>query len=365
MHMPRYRALRRYRVFVAAGGVALWQPLPAFCNSAPVRRVYASLPGLLFDCVCMMAKMMITKQDFTAKTAGNGTTVPPVVDGGSEWNPETNGAVAPLPESSVRAGYVRTGTAGSGAFVQRHRDLLLAPFVIGATILLWEGLVRWQEYPAFVLPAPALVARRFVQAAADGMLWRHVQATVTEIVLGLLLGVTSALLLGYVLGKNRTIDRLIAPYIVASQSVPIVALAPLLVIWFGAGLLSKVLVVALIAFFPTLISTIVGLRGVDGDLRDLMRSLKASRVQTFRMLELPASLPVLFGGLKLSVILAVVGAVVGELMGASSGLGYLINLARGVLDTPLLFVAIISLVILAQLLYWGVALLERRALRWQ
>ena len=135
-------------------------------------------------------------------------------------------------------------------------------------------------------------------------------------------------------------DRLLAPYIVASQSIPIVALAPLLVIWFGSGLTSKVLVCALIAFFPTLISTIVGIRNVDPDLHDLMRSLRASRRQIFRLLELPAALPVIFGGLKLSVILAVVGAVVGEFVGADVGLGFLINLARGVLDTPLMFVAI-------------------------
>jgi len=273
---------------------------------------------------------------------------------------ETQRLGSRVPEVDAR----EAAGAQARAFAGRNRHLLLVPVVIAFTILLWDGLVRWQQYPAFVLPAPAVVARRFAQAAAEGMLWRHASTTMTEIALGLLLGVSTALVMGYVLGKNRTIERLVAPYIVASQSVPVVALAPLLVIWFGTGLLSKVLVVALIAFFPTLISTIVGLRGVDVDLRDLMRSLKASRWQTFHMLELPASLPVLFGGLKLSVILAVVGAVVGEFMGASSGLGYMINLARGVLDTPLLFVAILSLVILAQLLYGAVALLERRALRW-
>lgn len=265
----------------------------------------------------------------------------------------------------TQTGRASMAVLGAGAFVRRHRDLLLVPVVVAVAILLWDLLVRWQHYPAFVLPAPMVVARRFGQVLAEGMLWQHVWATLKEILLGLLLGLTAALLIGYVLGKNRAVERLVAPYIVASQSVPIVALAPLLVIWFGTGLISKVLVVALIAFFPSLISTIVGLRGVDIDLRDLMRSLKASRWQTFRMLELPSALPVLFGGLKLSVILAVVGAVVGELMGASAGLGYMINLARGVLDTPLLFVAIISLVILAQLLYGVVALLERRALRWQ
>jgi NitT/TauT family transport system permease protein len=130
-------------------------------------------------------------------------------------------------------------------------------------------------------------------------------------------------------------------------------------------LLSKVLVCALITFFPTLISTIVGIRTVDADLRDLLRTLQASRWQTFRLLEMPSALPVVFGGLKLSVILAVVGAVVGELLGANAGLGYLINLARGVFDTPLIFVAILGLVVIAQALYLAVVLVERRMLRWQ
>ncbi|MEX1019070.1 MAG: ABC transporter permease, partial [Litorilinea sp.] len=181
----------------------------------------------------------------------------------------------------------------------------------------------------------------------------------------LLLGLSLALLLGYILGKNQTVERLVAPYIVASQSVPIVALAPLLVIWFGSGLLSKVLVCALITFFPTLVSTIVGLRTVDADLRDLMRSLAANRWRIFWLLELPSALPVIFGGLKLSVILAVVGAVVGEFVGANVGLGFLISLARGVLDTPLMFVALITLVIIAQTFYGTVALLEHLSLRWQ
>ena len=135
--------------------------------------------------------------------------------------------------------------------------------------------------------------------------------------------------------------------------------------WFGSGLLSKVLVCALITFFPTLVNTIVGIRNVDTDLRDLMRSLRASRWQMFRLLDLPAAAPTIFGGLKLSVILSVVGAVVGEFVGADAGLGFLINLARGVLDTPLMFVAIISLIGLAQTLYMAVSALEAYYLRWQ
>lgn len=239
------------------------------------------------------------------------------------------------------------------------------PFVVASILLLWEGLVRWQSYPPFILPGPLAVARKTVIVAGNGTLWKHAQVTLLEIVLGLLLGLTLALVLGYLLGKSPALDRLVSPYIVASQTVPVVAIAPLLVIWFGNGLLSKVLITGIIVFFPTLVSTIVGIRGVDRDLRDLMRSLRASRSQLFFKLELPAALPVIFGGLKLSVILAVVGAVVGEFVGADVGLGFLINLGRGILDTPLIFVAVLALVVIAQGLYATVSALERYCLRWQ
>jgi NitT/TauT family transport system permease protein len=249
--------------------------------------------------------------------------------------------------------------------LRRQPQHLLFPLVIVLGLVLWEGLVRWQQYPPFLLPGPGVVWRKLLTVAADGTLTRHASVTLVEIGLGLAFGLSAALVLGYLLGKHPAVERLVAPYIVASQSVPIVAVAPLLVIWLGSGLASKVLVCALITFFPTLISTIVGLRGVDPDLRDLMRSLRASRWQVFRLLELPAALPVLFGGLKLSVILAVVGAVVGEFSGADVGLGFLINLGRGVLDTPLMFVAVLALVVIAQALYLAVAVLEWYCLRWR
>lgn len=268
-------------------------------------------------------------------------------------------------ERSARFGLpLRHSTSWLGRLRQERRHLLF-PLVVAGGVALWEGLVRWQQYPPFLLPGPGVVWRRFLTAAADGALSRHTYVTLVEIGLGLALGLSAALLLGYLLGKHRAVERLVSPYIVASQSVPIVAIAPLLVIWLGSGLASKVLVCALITFFPTLISTIVGIRSVDPDLHDLMRSLRASRWQRFRLLELPAALPVLFGGLKLSVILAVVGAVVGEFSGADVGLGFLINLARGVLDTPLMFVAVFCLIVIAQTLYVVVSLLERYCLRWR
>jgi NitT/TauT family transport system permease protein len=250
-------------------------------------------------------------------------------------------------------------------WLKQNGDKALIPVVIAAGIALWSALVAWQDYPVFILPGPEVVWRKTGAMLADGSLLRHTQVTLVEVTLGLLLGLVTAFVLGYLLGKSRTVERLVSPYIVASQSVPIVAVAPLLVIWFGSGLTSKVLVCGLITFFPTLVNTMVGVRTVDEDLRDLMRMLRAGWWQTFRLLELPSALPVIFGGLKLSVILSVVGAVVGEFAGANAGLGYLINLARGVLDTPLMFVAVLALVVIAQALYLLVAWGESVALRWQ
>ncbi len=244
-------------------------------------------------------------------------------------------------------------------------DVALVPVVLTLFVLLWEAVIWLGEYPTFILPSPRAVATSFSHAFLEGTLWHHAQATLFAIFAGLGLGLTTALLLGYALAKSRPLERLLAPYLVASQSVPVVAIAPLLIIWFGSGYLSKVLICALIVFFPALVNTIVGIRAVDEDLKDLMRSLKANRWQFFTMLEVPAALPVLLGGLKVSVTLSVVGAVVGEFVGADRGLGFLINQARGLFNTPLVFVAILSLVIVAVSLYGLVALLEKRLLHWR
>ncbi|MFO7631808.1 MAG: ABC transporter permease [Caldilinea sp.] len=250
-------------------------------------------------------------------------------------------------------------------WIVQSRGHLIAPFVLVAAIALWALLVEWQAYPPFILPSPALVWQKFLSMSASGALSRHIGVTVLEILFGLAIGLSAAFTLGYLLGKHHTLERIASPYIVASQSIPIVAIAPLIVIWMGSGLASKVAVTALITFFPTLVATVVGIRSVDPDLHDLMRSLRATRGQLFWKLELPAALPMIFGGLKLSATLAVVGAVVGEFMGANAGLGYLINLGRGILDTPMMFVAIVLLVVIAQVLYLTVVALEARLLRWQ
>lgn len=239
----------------------------------------------------------------------------------------------------------------------------LAATLIG--LLAWELLARLQALPAYMLPAPSLVAERFSQALASGNLLYHTLVTLQEVFAGLGLGVLAALLLGYSLAKAPFYERLLAPLIVASQSVPVVAIAPLLIIWFGPGLLAKVLICALIVFFPVLINTIVGLRSVPEELQELMRSLQATRWQMVRHLEFPAALPVFLGGLRIGATLSVIGAVVGEFVGADRGLGFLINVGRGQYDTALVFVAVFTLVATAMALYGLVALLEQRLLAWR
>jgi NitT/TauT family transport system permease protein len=170
---------------------------------------------------------------------------------------------------------------------------------------------------------------------------------------------------GYALARSRTLERVLSPYLVASQAVPVVAIAPLLVIWLGDGILSKVVICALIVFFPVLVNTIVGVRAVPPALYDLMNSLHASRTQILWKVEVPASLPVLLGGLRIGATLSVIGAIVGELVGAQSGLGFLLQIGKFQYDTPLVFVAVFTLVALALVLYGAVTLLERKFLKWQ
>jgi NitT/TauT family transport system permease protein len=240
--------------------------------------------------------------------------------------------------------------------------LARAALVVG----LWALVVALGDYPVVILPSPARVAQEFVLAVTRGQLLDHLQVTLIEVALGLALGVAVAAVLGYLLAHSLPLERFLAPYLVASQALPAVAIAPLLYIWFGTGLTTKVLVCALIVFFPVLINTIVGLRAVERDLRDLMRSLRATRWQTFRALELPAALPVVLGGLKVGATLSVIGAIVGELQGGENrGLWFYTNYGLTHYDTPQVFVGLLMMMALALALYGGVSLLERRVLRWR
>jgi len=245
----------------------------------------------------------------------------------------------------------------------RHNWLGLASLAAG--LLAWWIAARYSGLPSFILPSPAQVWTRSLRALTDGSLFMHAGVTLFEILTGLLVGALAATILGYLVAKSRALERILSPYLVASQAVPLVAIAPLLVIWFGPGIFSKILICALIVFFPVLVNTVVGVRAVPIALHNLMRSLRATRGQILLKLEIPAALPVFLGGLRIGATLSVIGAVVGELVGADMGLGFLINVGRGQYDTALVFVAIFALVALALSLYGLVAFAEKRLLSWQ
>ena len=248
--------------------------------------------------------------------------------------------------------------------MRRARQLIpLFTVIIG--IVIWQLIVSANIYPIFIIPSPLQVVNKGIQVIGNGSLFYHAGVTFGNVIAGLLVGLIFAVTLGYMIAKTPLLEDFLSPIIVAVQSAPVVAYAPLLVIWFGSGPTSKIVTGALIVFFPMLMNTIVGSRTVPQPLRDLMLSMRATRWQTFTKLEIPAAMPVLISGLKISATLAVIGAVVGEFVSANAGLGFLINLARSQYDTPLVIIAVLTLTIIARFLYGLVSFLERFVLSWQ
>lgn len=242
----------------------------------------------------------------------------------------------------------------------------LAP-VAGAAIIfvvVWQAIVVLGDYPPYILPGPALVAERFVEGWLEGIIWPHFWMTLAEVLLGLTVGGTAGVLTGILLARSRLAARMLSPYIVAAQATPILALAPLIALWFGTGLGSRVLICALICFFPIAVGTMVGIRSVDPKLIELGRSFRATRRQRLVRIEVPSALPQIMGSLRIGVTLAVVGAIVAEWAGGDTGLGVLINLARGsMFDIPLMFATLVSIALLGVALYLIVVAIERRLVR--
>jgi NitT/TauT family transport system permease protein len=252
-----------------------------------------------------------------------------------------------------------TSTVLSGL---RRIAFLITPALM---LLVWYVVAENELVRAFLLPHPRTVAERFHSVLMDGSLWRHTRVTLEEVLIGLGIGACVGMILGYWIAKIPLLEVLVSPIVVLFQATPIIAYAPLLVIWFGSGVQSKVITCVLIVFFPILLTTVTGVRSVPQNLRDLMRVSNATGWQTFRKLEVPAAFPVLMAGLKTGATLAVIGAVVGEFIAANAGLGFLLNTARQRYDTPLVFVSAITLAVIAGALYFCVVLLERRVLAWQ
>jgi len=242
-----------------------------------------------------------------------------------------------------------------------------AGLIVSLVVLLvaWKALVMLRNYPPFILPAPELVLQRLITELSAGTLRHHATLTLIESLGGFGLALAVSLVLAYILAHARRLERIVAPQLAATQAVPVVAIAPLIILWVGADIRSKILVAALVTFFPILSSSVVALRSVPRELKEMAKISGANRRQTFWHVELPLAAPGIFGGIKAGLALATTGAVVGEFVGARDGLGALINISRGLFDTPLMFVALITLAALTLSFYLVAVALEWALVRWE
>ncbi|MFO1364015.1 MAG: ABC transporter permease [Burkholderiales bacterium] len=236
--------------------------------------------------------------------------------------------------------------------------------VLVVFLAVWEWVPPLFGVPEFILPSPSKVWTEFLRMLANEQLLWHTGITALEVIVGFALGALLGVLIGFVLGLSPKTELVLSPYILALQIAPKVAFAPLFVMWLGYTVYPKILVAILIVFFPVMVNVLTAVRTVDPDMVSLARAFSATRLQIFRLIEYPASLPPLFAGLRIAATLAVIGVVVGELVGGNMGLGYLLTYGEGQGNTGMVFVTIIVLTIIGILAYAGVVWAERRVLHY-
>ncbi len=233
---------------------------------------------------------------------------------------------------------------------------------IAGLFVFWEAVIDIFRIPPYLIPAPLAVVKQLVaewpRLLSESLVTTY--ATLGGFALSIAFGIPIAVWIAY----SRTVESYVYPLLVFSQSVPKIAIAPLFVVWFGFGIIPKIIAAFMLGFFPVVVSTVAGFKSVEPDMLDLARSMKASRLQTFLHISLPQALPSIFAGLKVSVTLAVVGAVVGEFVGSNSGIGYLLQIANGNFDLPLMFAALTVLSLIGVLLFVAIDIIERLMIPW-
>jgi NitT/TauT family transport system permease protein len=281
---------------------------------------------------------------------------------------------APRPDARAEPQSVAVVAATSAA----HRGAEPVPSASGFTpgtiaaslavlfvfLAVWEWLPRSVGVPEFILPPPSKVWSEFLRMLANDRLLWHSGITTLEIIVGFVLGCLLGIAIGFILGLSPKTELVLSPYLLALQIAPKVAFAPLFVMWLGYTVYPKILVAIRIVFFPVMVNVLTAVRTVDPDMVSLARSFSASRMQIFRLIEYPASLPPLFAGLRIAATLAVIGVVVGELVGGNLGLGYLLTYGEGQGNTAMVFVTIIVLTLIGIVAYAAVAFAERRVLHY-
>ena len=251
-----------------------------------------------------------------------------------------------------------------GAFIRERPHLPLVPLVLVVVVLAWEGIVRMWRIPEFLVPAPSAIGRALMAGLTSRLYVDHFGVTLYESLLGFLIATAAGIACGTLIAQFRVVERTLYPYLVALQTLPKIAIAPLLIVWLGFGITSKVVIAALVAFFPILVNVIVGLKTVDASKLDLMRSLDASRWQTFRYVTFPNALPFVFAGLDIAIVFSVLGAIVGEFVGSQRGLGNLILQFHTSLDIAGMFAVLLLLAALGVGLHLLIQAIQRRVIFW-
>jgi putative hydroxymethylpyrimidine transport system permease protein len=243
------------------------------------------------------------------------------------------------------------------------RGWLVPLGLIVAVLAVWEIVVRLRDTPRWFLPPPSAVASALVRS--HGPLLHHTAVTLEEVLVGFALSLLIGIAFALAIDSSRVVERAFYPFVIASQAIPIIALAPILLIWFGYGMTPKVIVVALICFFPIVVNMVDGLRSVDPDAIDLLRSMGASRWTIYRIVMIPSSLPYLFSGTRIAAAVSVIGALIGEWIGSSAGLGYFMIRSAGQFATAQVFAAVFVSALLGLGLFGAVSLVEWMLLPWR
>lgn len=235
---------------------------------------------------------------------------------------------------------------------------------IGVFLGIWHLYVKIKDVPAYILPSPIKVFQSLVKLFSEGTVWPHLWTTGYEVILGFLIGSLLGMALGYLFGKVDVLKTALMPYLIFFQTAPKIALVPLFIVWFGIGLVSKVVLIISMVVFPVLSGMMLGLESMPSDVRNLMKILKANGIQIFTKVELPYSLPALFSGFKVGMVQAVIGAIVAEWMSGKQGLGYILTYSSSTYDTPMLLAGIIVTILLGIVTYEAVNVLEEKVLYW-
>lgn len=264
------------------------------------------------------------------------------------------------PSSEMR----RPTTSKFSTALRKRPEVPLSIILLVVLISGWEAAIWLFAIPSIILPTPTAVVRALWSNLSTARFYMHVGVTLWEVVIGFLVGAWSGIIIGVSIGQWKLLDKTLSPYIVALQTVPKVAIAPMIVIWFGYGVASKIVITALIAFFPVVVNCIAGMNAASQLQIEMLHSFTATRWHVFRMVKIQTALPFIFAGLDIAVVLSVIGAIVGEFIGAQAGLGYLLLQRNFSMDTAGSFAILIVLSIIGITLHQIVAAVRRRAVFW-